>query len=472
MVTYAEPVWWKDTYGHEWKNTIKNHYHDRISGTDCPYCSYKKLMVGFNDLLSQYPDLARSWSMRNGMDARHIMPLMTREYWWTCKQGHDYKASINDLMRGRDCPYCSDRKLMQGFNDFASKAPDWVMEQWDHQRNDPLGLYPDHVLWSADVHAWWKCEHGHQWSTSVYHRSGSTSRISGCPYCSASKGYSHAEKKLLDAVAAMVDDKVIANDKQVLGGKKIDVYVPARGVGIEYNGLYWHSELYLDNAYHYDKWRQANNAGIRLIQVWEDEWSTKPDVVLDCIRSAMGIRMMYKDDARKLYVHNVSNAEAKPFFNDNHIQGWVSGNRILGLYQGESLIACCAFRKYQNMESTIEITRYATLLGHTVRGGMSRLLKHAMADAHADHVITFSDHCVSNGDSYRKLGFINDGEIRPDYAYINNNSREHKFNYRLQDFKNNPDFEYHDGMTEHELATLNGLYRVYDAGKTKWRYDH
>ena len=85
-----------------------------------------------------------------------------------------------------------------------------------------------------------------------------------------------------------------------------------------------------------------------------------------------------------------------------------------------------------------------------------------------DTIITFSDHQVSDGGLYEKLGFFCDKELSPDYKYIVDNKRIHKFNYRLKRFKQDPTLIYKEGLTESELAKLNGLERIWDCGKTRW----
>lgn len=71
----------------------------------------------------------------------------------------------------------------------------------------------------------------------------------------------------------------------------------------------------------------------------------------------------------------------------------------------------------------------------------------------------------------KKLGFRNDGDVRPDYQYVVYDQRVHKFNYRLKRFREDPNLVYKDGLTERELADMNGLNRIYDCGKTRWVYD-
>lgn len=83
-------------------------------------------------------------------------------------------------------------------------------------------------------------------------------------------------------------------------------------------------------------------------------------------------------------------------------------------------------------------------------------------------VITFADHTLSDGGMYERLGFVVDGELKPDYMYVVNGIRVHKFNYRLKRFREDDSLRYEDGMSESELARLNGLDRVYDVGKVRY----
>lgn len=58
-VTYGshKSAWWRCENGHEWKAAI----YTRSDGARCPYCTGRKVMVGFNDLATQSPELARQW---------------------------------------------------------------------------------------------------------------------------------------------------------------------------------------------------------------------------------------------------------------------------------------------------------------------------------------------------------------------------------------------------------------------------
>lgn len=52
-VASHKKIIWKCKHGHEWEASVKSR---TVNGTGCPYCSHNKVLAGFNDLASQYPD--------------------------------------------------------------------------------------------------------------------------------------------------------------------------------------------------------------------------------------------------------------------------------------------------------------------------------------------------------------------------------------------------------------------------------
>lgn len=86
----------------------------------------------------------------------------------------------------------------------------------------------------------------------------------------------------------------------------------------------------------------------------------------------------------------------------------------------------------------------------------------------ATRVITFADRGVSDGGLYESQGFVVDRELEPDYMYVVGSKRQHKFAYRKARFEKDTNLKFEKGLTERQLANLNGLLRVYDAGKTRW----
>ena len=86
-------VWWRCALGHEWEAEIVNR---TTSKSGCPYCAGKKVLSGFNDLLTLNPNLAAEWNVqKNGILSPSMVSLHSgKSVWWKCKNGHEWQALI------------------------------------------------------------------------------------------------------------------------------------------------------------------------------------------------------------------------------------------------------------------------------------------------------------------------------------------------------------------------------------------
>lgn len=176
QVTYGsnQIVWWKSpSCHHEWQSSIKS----RTKGENCPYCSGKRILPGFNDFATAAPAAAREWSDRN-LPARptDFTASSSRKVWWKDHLGHEWQATIKNRAKGSRCPYCAGTTVLPGFNDFATKHPELIKE-WS-AKNTPL--LPDQFLPMSNQKVWWKCTTcGYEWKTQIADRS----RGHQCPCC-------------------------------------------------------------------------------------------------------------------------------------------------------------------------------------------------------------------------------------------------------------------------------------------------
>lgn len=101
-------VWWICDNGHEWQAKV----FDRNRGKGCPYCSGKKILIGYNDLATTNPTLAREWnSEKNGkLTPKDVTAGSSKKVWWKCCNGHEWETTINNRKNGRSCPSCSKKR--------------------------------------------------------------------------------------------------------------------------------------------------------------------------------------------------------------------------------------------------------------------------------------------------------------------------------------------------------------------------
>lgn len=441
-------------------------------GFGCPEC-YRLYKLNTYNLASRYPTIYKYWDDRNPEDPADVMsdPEGINSdilYWVHCDFGHVYKQSACKIGKSfnkdgiKRCPVCSGQFLQSGVNDLKTLMPK-VAECWDYERNTFL---PEDYAPFSHKPAWFKCV---VCGRSVYYKSiNDRSKSAGyCKDCASKFNQSLTEKELINYVTSLGFE--VKTDK-TLGDMhyKYDMYIAEMGLLIEYNGVYYHSEaVHTDKMRHYKKYAEAKNAGLDLFVIWEDDYKRNPDLIKRMLRNRLNVSTESKVNARDCIVVYPDTVSAKVFLNENHIQMSGGLNTYLALSLNGFLVAVMA---YFVKDGVATINRYATSCN--VRGGFSKLLKVLSSNDELTAIETFSDNSISDGGLYKNSGFVITKHIKPDYSYLyKGRERVHKFNLRKKAFQKDVNLVYKEGMSEAELAELNGLYRIWDYGKKKWRLD-
>jgi len=283
--------------------------------------------------------------------------------------------------------------------------------------------------------------------------------IPRCPICYPKlSGTSIFEKKISDFCKQYYPN-LIENDRTILDGKELDIYIPEINLAIECDGLYWHSELHgIDEDYHLLKTIECERRGIHLIHIFEDEWYNKQDIVESMLLTRMG-KIKNKIYARKCKVGKVSFDESEKFLFENHLQGPING-KSLGLYYNDILVSILVYGKPRfNKNYDIEILRFCNKKNNIVNGGLSKLVSHLKGK-----IITYCDLRYSTGDGYIKSNFKILNKTSPNYYYLDNYQKrysrlqfqKHKLPIFLENFDPN--------LTEWENMQLNDYDRIWDCG--------
>lgn len=446
---------WVCKKGHEWTARIQN----RFLGAGCPVCSGFRVLRGETDLGSINPTLSLEWhpTKNEKLSPDQVKPFSAKKVWWLGPCGHEWESSIAHRSGGSGCVFCSGHAVLEGFNDIlSSESP--LLEQWHPTKNT---IAANQISEGSNKKVWWICAEGHDWVASPSDR-----KRTGCPECVAKSYVSAGEQELYETLIKYVPD-LVSTYREAPSIVELDMYSPSKRVAIEYNGLFWHSEACKPRLYHYDKMLACEAANIELLTVWEDDWQLKPRVVLNQILSKLGVLQQEAVSARSCSVVRLDLKDARTFLDSNHIQGSCLASAYLGLLDLQKNIrAVLAITKTRAAGTTYRIDRYAT--NANVRGGFTKLLTHAERTYSIDSWITFADKMHSNGGLYISSGFEGAGDVPPDYKYHYRNKRVHKFNFRKDRIKKNPDLKHEEGLTELELTKLNNINRIWDAGKIKF----
>jgi len=295
-----------------------------------------------------------------------------------------------------------------------------------------------------------------------------------CLICNPNNGTTSGKEIFFyDFIKENYDKEIITNDRKILNGKELDIYLPDLKLAFEFNGVYWHNELNKPNNYHKNKSDLCEKIGINLIHIYEDDWIYKQDVIKSMILNKLG-KSLNKIYARKTEVKEVvDNKLVREFLNKNHIQGFVGSKVKIGLFFQNELVSLMTFGKLRkamnstSSEGQFEMLRYCNKLNTNIIGGASKLFKYFIKNYDFEEIITYADKSHSNGKLYEILGFKYIHTSKPNYYYVIDNIRHHRFNFRKDILIKEG---YDANKTEHQIMLERKIYRIYNSGNLKFKY--
>jgi very-short-patch-repair endonuclease len=266
-------VWWKCSKGHEWMATV----NERNTGKGCGVCANQVLLVGYNDLLTLYPELCKQWHpVKNGnLLPQHVVGGTNKSVWWICSDGHEWKAAIASRSGGgKGCRFCAGQEAIAGVNDLMTENPA-LAAQWNHQKNGPEYL-PSMVRPGSNKYAWWICSEGHEWKAVIASRN----KGCGCFRCSGS-GTSKCQQEIHEALLPYIGDLLCDErlDIKFKGSKSMSLDMVSENLKlvIEYDGYFYHSgersgkplQRHLDHDR--DKTQALVDIGYKVIRIREHD---------------------------------------------------------------------------------------------------------------------------------------------------------------------------------------------------------
>ena len=265
---------------------------------------------------------------------------------------------------------------------------------------------------------------------------------------------------------------VETSNRTILGGKEIDIYFPDFKLGVELDGIIWHSTKYgKDTNYHLSKTLLARENGVELIHIFEDEYNNNKQLVMSFIKNKLGLTDE-KIFARKCSVREITNRDSKEFLINNHFKGYVNASVSLGLFHLDELVSVMTFsglRKTQGSKSeegSFELLRLCSKKDTNVIGGASKLLKFFERNYEVKKLITYADLRYSNGDVYGNLGFKKISTSTPNYFYVRHGGKRlNRYKFRKSELIKEG---FDPTLSEREIMTNRGYYRIYDCGTLKF----
>lgn len=430
-----------------------------LNGQGCPKCAGKNLnrdeiIEKFREVHGEKYDYSKV-----------SFEQMHKKVCIICPEHGEFWQTPSKHLLGQGCNECS--KKERGMNkrlnqeEFLKKANEIHANKYNYSKVNYITSHDKVEIICP--------QHGSFWQYPYDHLQGH-----GCSSCSNT--FSIGEMDIYTMLCGYFgNENVELHNRSILNNKEIDILIPSLKIGIEYNGLYWHSEKYNKGRwYHYKKMEECNKKGIKLIQIFEDEYLKNKSIVFNKIKHILNIpNVAPKIMGRKVLIKEIDNEKAKEFLNNNHIQGYTNSTIKLGAYYQGILIGVMCFNK-TGVENEWILNRFATDNKYICQGVGGKLFKYFIRNFNPEKVKSFADRrwTINEDNLYIKLGFKLVKKLNPDYRYISgSNSREriHKFNLRKKTLHNKYGFPI--DMTEKEMVEKLGLYKIWDCGLYKYEWN-
>ncbi len=289
-----------------------------------------------------------------------------------------------------------------------------------------------------------------------------------------------SKNRVLNKIGEILCNNDVAFEYNFKISKNLTVGVMANGVCID---VYKNNGL-VDSLDKRNKFlllrrnERCNGEGYKYIQIFEDEYKDKPDIVLSKVTHIFGLDdPVKKIPARKCIIQEVIREDAEHFLNKNHIQGFVNSTVYIGAIYENKVVGIMCFLNENN--GNWNLTRFASLNDYVCQGLASKMLTYFIRNYAPEYIRSFADRrwtLDKDNNVYTKIGFKLDEILKPDYRYYNEKvdkyKRFHKFGFRKSIL--NKKYGFPMTMTELEMTKELGYDRIWDCGLFKyvWRREN
>ena len=490
----------------------------------CQKCKHQNLIINQKDIIKSFHlvhkdkyDYSLVEYIRNDIKVKII-----------CPEHGIFEQTPNNHKSGQGCRKCAVKiienndKLYSKFKEIHNDKYDYSLVDFKSANENIKIICPEHGIFEHSVKQHLKgigCKkcaqvdlfltkekilnqfekvHGKKYDYSLVEYSGTSSKVKiicrehdifeqvpmshkrgiGCPQCKTNK-----KEEFLINLFREYNIKYYHNDRTLIAPFEIDFLIPDHKLGIEHNGLLWHSYgksdwKALDNYYKLDKNRHLNKTqetekkNYQLFHIREDQYNDlkKREIWKSILLNKCGIS--HKIHARKLQVVNLENYKefTKTFLEENHLQGNCVSSIKLGLQDPKtgivySIMTFGKSRFDKNIE--YELLRFCNLRYHNVRGAASKLMSTFEKTIKPTSIVSYANRDWSQGNLYKSLGFEFIKSTSPNYVYVNNTKiikRQHVQKHKLKNFFKKENKPFWPELSERDNMINNGYRILYDTG--------
>ena len=434
------------------------------------YCLTCNKETKFKNIIYGYQDYCSSFCCNNDIKKKNNISKMREQWWKNSPNVEETKEKISTTIKQQ----WQNKNSAYHKEEYRNNLSCSLKNRWNKWRNEDFktlcnsyGFEIVNDYEHAHKICKFKClECGKEFETIWnYLQSGKS-----CPYCFPN-GVSKEEIELYEFIKKNINKEIITNTKKVISPKELDIFIPDLNIAIEYNGLWSHSANCewgkKDRTYHLNKTLECENKNIRLIHIFEDEWIFKKDIVKHRLLNILNVNKSKVIYARNCTINILQTLQKNDFLNKYHLQGADSCHIKLGAFYNNELVAVMTFSKgkiskgSKSKENVWELSRFCVNYNYRIPGIASKLLMYFKRNYNWEQIFSYADRRWSNGNLYYKLGFNFISFTTPNYWYLKNYKRVHRFSLRKREDEPKE-------LTEFQIRLSQGYNWIWDCGNYKF----
>lgn len=404
-------------------------------------------------------------------------PSMVHEFNEKRKNTIIERYGVDSILRNPKFVARQKQTMVERYGVDSYQKTDESKKKAHHKSYQTIQSWSNYVMplfTEEEYHGWkhgevygWKCSKcGNEFESGLYVTGiNEIERLPRCINCYPfSRNVSEGEVELAEFISSIYNGKMVCNDRSILDGLELDIFLPEKKIAFEFDGLFFHNENSgKGKYYHLYKTEECEKREIHLIHVFEDEWIRRKDIVKDRISSILGVGQK-RVFARKCTIKEINAKESSGFLDTNHLQGRDNSKYRHGLFYNGELVAVMTFGRPRFSNGyDYEMIRYCCRIGYNVVGGAGKLMAYFMK-SHSASVVSYADRRYSNGNLYDKLGFTRKECSQPNYWWCKQKAKlsryqcqKHKLALVLGD-------KFDASKSESENMRANGWSKIYDCG--------
>lgn len=424
-------------------------------------------------MIEKYGSLENAYKERQEKYENTCLERYGAKNWWASKESQERNIARSMKLYGVKCAFNSEKQkqtMLERYGvDHNWKIPEChkkselalkkiIEEENVPNWNEKFSEETKKVRLSSNVFRCTRCNEvfiDYSWANHPYY----------CPNCNNTSDHSsYVEIDIYNEISSIYQEEIIRHDRNILNGLELDIYLPKANLAIEVDGIFWHS---MKPERDLLKTEICESKGIQLLHIWDIEWKRSKSIVLDKIKSVLG--MNKRIFARKCKIVKISNEIYKEFCKSYHIQKSANAKYKYGLEYENEIVAIASFGKSRFEKGRYELIRYCSKTSISIIGGMKKLVANFKSEHGIKMIISYADRRYTT-----KLHSVYGDKLisitKPNYYYFKGKmiySRIRFQKHKLKTDRLTRDF-YDVNLTEKEICEKAGFRILYDCGQLKF----